>query len=256
MMRRLLNLSLAVLILSSCAIHTGNTSSNAAVTNDNFRIMDLAFGQAQTKQVFGIGGLKPDALVLDAKRAMYRNYPLQAGQIYSNITVDYKRSFYLIVVTTMVTVSADIVQFNPTESQKKEDLFSKQQVGNPIGGPAVKLTGRSASEYIKIGEKVGVYTMGTLKTMKIETQLGKKRYELLSSDSSQFIYDVKSIYLIDELSYDFEHGYSVGEQVQWEVRGESKTGMIVGVNENMLVIKNEDQVTEFAPEDVNPVETE
>ncbi len=32
--------------------------------------------------------------------------------------------------------------------------------------------------------------------------------------------------------------------------------MIVGVNENMLVIKNEDQVTEFAPEDVNPIETE
>lgn len=251
-----MNLLLGAAILSSCAIHTGNTSSNAAVTNDNFRIMDLAIGQAHTKQVFGIGGLKPDALVLDAKRSMYRNYPLEAGQIYSNITVDYKRSFYLIVVTTMVTVSADIVQFNPTESQKKEDLFSKQQVGNPSAGPVVKLTGRSASEYLKIGEKVGVYTMGELRTMKIKTQLGKKRYELLSSDSSKFIYDVKSIYLIDEMSYDFEHGYAVGEQVQWEARGESKKGMIVGVNEKMLVIKSEDQITEFAPEDVNPIGTE
>jgi hypothetical protein len=256
MMRRLLNFLLGIAILSSCAIHTGNTSSNAAVTDDNFRIMDLAIGQAQTKQVFGIGGLKPDALVLDAKRAMYRNYPLKAGQIYSNVTVDYKRSFYLIVVTTMVTVSADVVQFNPTESQKKEDLFSKQQVGNPISGPEVQLVGRNASDYLKIGAKVGVYTMGELKKMKIEKQLGKKRYELLSADSSKFIYDVKSIYLIDELSYDFQHGYSVGEPVQWEVRGESKTGMIVGVNEKMLVIKSGNQITEFAPEDVNPIETE
>ncbi|MCZ4407554.1 hypothetical protein O3Q51_01950 [Cryomorphaceae bacterium 1068] len=256
MMRRLLNLSLATLILSSCAIHTGNTSSNAAVTDDNFRIMDLAIGQAQTKQVFGIGGLNPDALVLEAKTAMYRNYPLEAGQIYANVTVDYKRSFYLIVVTTMVTVSADVVQFNPSESQKKEDIFSKQQAGRPSAEPMAKPSGRSTSEYLKPGEQVGVYTMGDLKVMKLENQVGKKRYELLSTDSSKFIYDVKSIYLIDELTYDFEHGYSVGEQVKWEVRGESKTGMIIGVNENMLVIKNEDKITEFPPEDVNPIETE
>ncbi|MGB6037396.1 MAG: DUF6567 family protein [Cryomorphaceae bacterium] len=256
MMRRLLNLSLAALILSSCAIHTGNTSSNAAVTNDNFRIMDLAFGQAQTTQVFGFGGLKPDALVLDAKREMYRNHPLEAGQIYANITVDYKRSFYLIVVTTMVTVSADVVQFNPSESQKKEDLFSKKNSGLSAVVPSAKAIEISANKYFETGKNVGVYAGGELKTMKLENQLGKKRYELLSADSSKFIYDVKSIYLIDEVNYDFQHGYSVGDRVKWEVRDETNDGIIVGINENMVVIKSEDQLTEISQEDVKPNETE
>jgi hypothetical protein len=103
---------------------------------------------------------------------------------------------------------------------------------------------------------VGVYTMGELRKMTLETQLGKKRYELLSTDSSKFIFDVKSIYLIDDLNYDFQHGYSVGDQVEWDVRGKTKTGMIVGVNENMVVIKSEDQLTEISPEDVRPIETE
>jgi hypothetical protein len=256
MMRRLLNLSIATLLLASCAIHSGNTSSNAAVTDDNFRIMDLAIGQAQTTQVFGIGGLIPDALVLDAKRSMYRNYPLEAGQIYSNITVDYKRSFYLIVVTTMVTVSADVIQFNPSEAQKKADLFSKQSSGLSKVVPMARSAVASTNEYFETGKTVGVYTMGELRKMTLETQLGKKRYELLSTDSSKFIFDVKSIYLIDDLNYDFQHGYSVGDQVEWDVRGKTKTGMIVGVNENMVVIKSEDQLTEISPEDVRPIETE
>jgi len=255
-MRRLLTLSLAVFILSSCAIHTGNTSSNAAVTDDNFRIMDLAYGQAQTTQVFGIGGLKPDALVLEAKTAMYRNHPLSAGQLYANVTVDYKRSFYLIVVTTMVTVSADVVQFNPSEEQKKEDLFSKPGLGNRKDGRTSKVPEKRTDDFLNIGKNVGVYTIGGLKTMKLENRLGKKRYELLSADSSKFIYDVKSIYLIDEEKYDFQHGYAVGDRVQWEVRNDINLGVIVGVNENMLVIKNEDQITEIAPEDVQPIETE
>ncbi|HKK38077.1 MAG TPA: DUF6567 family protein [Cryomorphaceae bacterium] len=255
-MMRLLNFFLAGLLLSSCAIHTGNTSSNAAVTNDNFRIMDLAVGQAQTTQVFGIGGLKPDALVLEAKTAMYRNHPLSAGQLYANVTVDYKRSFYLIVVTTMVTVSADVVQFNPSEDQKKDDLFSKPGLGNPnLGGTSSPIE-KSTSEFLNLGQQAGVYAAGELKTMKLENRLGKNRYELLSADSSKYIYDVKSIYLIDEVSYNFQHGYSVGDQVKWEVRGEFKTGMIVGVNEKKVVIMNEDRFTEFSTKDIEPIETE
>jgi|GEM_PF-1053341 len=255
-MRRLMNLSLAVFILSSCAIHTGNTSSNAAVTDDNFRIMNLAIGQAQTKQVFGIGGLNHDALVLEAKTAMYRKYPLEAGQIYANVTVDYKRSFYLIVVTTMVTVSADVVQFNPSESQKKEDLFSEKNIGLSTVQPSAKTIEISVKNYFETGNNVGIYTGSELKTMKLGNQLGKKRYELLSADSSKFIYDVKSIYLIDEVKYDFEHGYTVGDRVQWVLRNETNVGVIIGVNQNMVVIKSEDQLTEISPEDVQPIETE
>lgn len=256
MMMRLLCFSLAALAMSSCAIHTGNTTGNAAVTNDNFRIMDLAIGQAQTKQVFGIGGLNPDALVLEAKTAMYGNHPLSAGQMYANITVDYKRSFYFIVVTTLVTVSADVVQFNPSEAQKKADLFSKQSLSNTSVGRDSKPTEKKPGAFLNLGDTVGVYAADELKTMKLETRLGKKRYELLTADSAKFIYDVKNIYLIDEVKHDFRHGYAVGDEVKWEVRGEYRTGTIVGVNENKVVIRSEDRLTEFSTKDLVPIENE
>jgi hypothetical protein len=111
------------LVLTSCAFHYGNTSSNAALTDGDFRIMGIAAGQAATKQVLGIGGLSKDALVLEAKRNMYRNHPLDDGQIYANMAVDYKRTFYLIVVETKVTVSADVVQFSPPQNRKKPTFF-------------------------------------------------------------------------------------------------------------------------------------
>lgn len=189
------------------------------------------------------------------KVEMYRNYPLAAGQMYANITVDYKRSFYLIVVTTMVTVSADVIQFNPSEAQKDQHVFS-DQMGGPMAIPMAGKIENSMSDYLEIGKDVGILTMGKLKSMTLTNQLGKKRYELVTSDSSTYIFDNKSIYLIDEVGYDFQHGFSVGDQVQWLLRGETKTGMIVGVNEKMVVIKNEDQLIEIWPIDIEPIQTE
>jgi hypothetical protein len=255
MMRRLIGISILILLLSACAIHTGNTSSNAAVTDENFRIMDLVYGQAQTTQVFGFGGLKPDALVLDAKREMYRNHPLEAGQMFANITVDYKRSFYLIVVTTMVTVSADVIQFNPTEEQKKEDVFSNQ-IEQDFPSRPTQLSSSSALDYLKIGSKVGIYTNGEMRTMELSEQLGKKRFQVMASDSSTFIYDIKSIYLIEKEEYPFEHKLLVGDRVNWLVGSIPKSGMIVGVNGKMVITKNGDEYQSHSPADLKPIKPE
>jgi hypothetical protein len=54
-------------------------SSNAVFADGNSRIMNIATGTAETMQVFGIGGLKREALVLDAKKNLYTNYPLSDG---------------------------------------------------------------------------------------------------------------------------------------------------------------------------------
>ena len=165
---------LSVIFLSSCAFHAGNTSSNAAVMNGDFSIMDIASGEASTVLVFGIGGLSKDALVLEAKKDMYRNFPLQEGQIYANITVDYKRGFYIFVVETTVTVSADIIQFNPSEEQKKNDVFSNLEKKTAVE----KNQALFPKGHKPINEEVGVFVGGEIIIFIFIFFSGKKSYEL------------------------------------------------------------------------------
>ncbi len=113
---RVLVFGLLVFGLHSCAFHSGMMSSNAHLTENNFQVIDFVKGTASTTHVFGIGGLSKNALVHDAKADMYRKHPLKPGQIYANIVVDVKRSFFFIAATTVITVSADLVQFSNAQN--------------------------------------------------------------------------------------------------------------------------------------------
>ena len=122
----LIIIPLISLFFASCAIHTGMMTGNASLSHPNFKIVDVAVGTASTTKVFGIGGLKSDALVLQAKKNLFNKYPLKKGQALANVTVDFKRSAYFIVYTTKVTISADIVDFN--EAGVKQDVYYQKQV--------------------------------------------------------------------------------------------------------------------------------
>ncbi len=99
-------------LLSGCAIHTGTPLNSTGLDEANFRYVarDLA-GTASTLRVFGIGGLKRDAIVREAKAAMLEGRELQDNQALANLTVNFKWSFYILVSTTDCTVTADIVEF-------------------------------------------------------------------------------------------------------------------------------------------------
>lgn len=109
---RLLLLLLFIITINSCAFHSGVMSGSAALSNANFKVVDYAIGTAQTTHVLGIGGIGTEALVLEAKRNLYRNHPLSSGQALGNVSVDFKRSFYFVASTLKVVVSADIIDFN------------------------------------------------------------------------------------------------------------------------------------------------
>ncbi|TRX72671.1 DUF6567 family protein [Carboxylicivirga sp. M1479] len=111
-MKHLLFLLPIAIILSSCATHTGVMTGNATISDANFNVVGLAVGSSKTKHVFGMGGLGKDALVFEAKRNLYSNYPLKKGQALANVTVDFKRSYYPFVNNTMAVISADIFDFN------------------------------------------------------------------------------------------------------------------------------------------------
>ncbi len=103
--------AIIVFTATSCAIHTGIMSGSASLSSNNFKTIKNAMGSASTTKIFGIGGLSKNGLVYEAKKDLLQNFPLKDGQALANVTVDFKTSFLLIVVTEKVTVTADIIEF-------------------------------------------------------------------------------------------------------------------------------------------------
>jgi hypothetical protein len=101
-------LSLA-LLLSACSFHTGNISTGSHI---DCPLMYVATGTASYTRILEIGGSNIDALILEAKRDLYRKFPYTKGIKLSNFSVDYKNTFFLIFHTTKVTVSADVYNCN------------------------------------------------------------------------------------------------------------------------------------------------
>lgn len=111
-----------VLTLFSCASYTGNFNDSAALNGNNFEITGWAQGQSSVQYVFGIGGLNKDQLVFEAKKNLYKNHPLQKGQSYANVSVDFKTLYVLPFVRRTATINADIVQFYSEEESKDTTL--------------------------------------------------------------------------------------------------------------------------------------
>jgi hypothetical protein len=109
---RLLIILIGLTLLSSCAFHNGYMNNSASLSQANFDYAATSIsGTVNTMHVLGIGGLEKNAIVEEAKKEMLKNNPLKANQALANITVNWKSGFYLIVVTTKCTVTADVVEF-------------------------------------------------------------------------------------------------------------------------------------------------
>lgn len=121
--------------LSSCAFHNGNISSSSFSKNVVYE--DRAFGVSMTKKIFGIGGLNHDALILEAKNEMMNSRPLKANEQYANLAYDIKNTYVLMVLTTKVTISADVVKLVDGEqpyvySETYKSKISKQKFQNDL----------------------------------------------------------------------------------------------------------------------------
>ncbi len=117
MKKAILRLSLVLsitILFSSCAAGlTGAMSNSANLSANNFNYVkrDLQ-GKSQATYVLGIGGMKKEAIVNEAKKNMLENNPLKNDQTLANITVDFKYSTFLgVVSTTKCYVTADVVEF-------------------------------------------------------------------------------------------------------------------------------------------------
>lgn len=115
MIRKITIPAIVILLLSSCAVHFGAIESSVSLNQANFKVVQSASGSAQTKVVFGIGGLKQEALVAEAKKELTKKANLTEGQVLANLTMDYKTTFYPpyipVVMIQKVTITADIIEF-------------------------------------------------------------------------------------------------------------------------------------------------
>ena len=139
---------LASVFLQSCAFYNGTMTGNAAISDANFTVAGFASGTARCTYVFGIGGLKKDGLVLEAKRNMYNTYPLAPGQAFANVTVDFKRGYYILFARTVCTITADIIDFNEMPSSNDFDSVNSEITANVIN----QLKNYSVGEHVYYSE--------------------------------------------------------------------------------------------------------
>ncbi|WP_457617952.1 DUF6567 family protein [Lutibacter sp.] len=106
-------LSFAILFSSCAAGLTGSMTNSAALSSNNFSFVERNIkGMSQATYVLGIGGMKREAIVSEAKQKMLANNPLKNNQTLANVIVDFKYSNFMgIVMTVKCYVSADIVEF-------------------------------------------------------------------------------------------------------------------------------------------------
>ena len=166
--------------ISSYAFHTGEMRDSAVVQGNEFELINVAQGSARTTHILGIGGLEKAGLVAEARRNMYLNNPLQKGQTYANLSVDFKRSLFIIAATTEVFVTADIVQFY--ESDEVQSIFENRPVSATIGAFSVdeKLGYFLDNEVIKV-KLLGIneYNRYTLEDESGQIYSNAKRKEII-----------------------------------------------------------------------------
>lgn len=108
---------LSLLLLSSCSsVLSGYNSfgTNTVLSQANFDyVKKNVTGKSEVHYILGLGGNKKQAMINEAKQDLLQNYQLKSNQSLANVTVDFKYSTVLGLVSQKITctVNADIIEF-------------------------------------------------------------------------------------------------------------------------------------------------
>lgn len=109
-------LLLAVLCLTGCGVSStvsnNVTETKIVLSQNNFKVVGQAYGEAQATYVFGIGGLGRKALRNNAIDQMSKNANLKGAQTLTNVTTHFSikmiTPFY---VQLTCSATANIIEF-------------------------------------------------------------------------------------------------------------------------------------------------
>lgn len=140
MMIRAIIAILLALVMSSCATYwSGSFSSNLAITPDQYRVIELANGEAKTLVFLGIfGGNSHDNLVLEAKNNLIKNYPLDSNMIFANWSVSFKNQWHIFGFTQICDIRAEIIGLKPGVNYPQKPFIMKTRKVVPLTRPMMK----------------------------------------------------------------------------------------------------------------------
>jgi len=222
------------LAISSCSYHGGLMMSNAEFDEDS-EIVNLAYGEARTIHVLGIGGLNTKTLVRDAKLDMYSVFPLKKGQAYSNLSVDFNSRFYLFWVVTYVTVTADVVNLNKDGSKNEIQEFfriqeeNKSRSLNPNDMRYQALSQDSLLYFFKYGKP---------DTVAIIDIPDKNKIEIQSSDSIARLESVRNLFLYEQETQFTGQDFKLQDTVIVKSFTIKEPGIVVGVNPDFVLVRS------------------
>ena len=231
-MRNSFYILLSVFFFNSCAYHSGVMTGNASLTDGNFQVVKLAVGHARVSHFLGIGGLKTDAIVFEAKQDLLRNYPLKRGQVLANVTVDFKRSYFILVDITKVTLTADVIDFTPINNNLKFDEINTLNL-HPMDLKPVNFS---------LGDSVIVLREGKPRRALI-VGFDENRVESLFKGMDEKFYtrffELKMVLKMKPNPDNIElYGFDVDERVKFTTsKGETKEGVIFGINSFQVGVK-------------------
>ncbi|NRD19834.1 hypothetical protein HNV08_07210 [Winogradskyella eckloniae] len=119
-MKRLSMLLIVVsMCFTSCAAHYGlpqnynQNTTEVVLTENNFKVVNIAKGEASATYIFGIGGLAKNGLVAEAKAKMLKSAGMEgASRTVINELVEVKTSGFLFFFNKYkVIVSGQIIEF-------------------------------------------------------------------------------------------------------------------------------------------------
>ncbi len=107
----------ATLSLTGCAgvantVSNNLTQTQVVLSDDNFKVIGHAYGEATATYICGIGGLSKKALYNNAISEMSKNANLRGAQTLTNTTVHYSVAMWTpFYVKITCSATANIVQF-------------------------------------------------------------------------------------------------------------------------------------------------
>ena len=231
----------SLLILNSCAFHEGMMTGNASLSGDDFEIISIEFGTAKTTHVFGIGGLNHQALVFEAKRNMYRSAPLKKGQAFANVSVDFKRSYFPIVGTTIVTVTADLVQFgSKRDTTLQEGFLGVSNVGDLIDG-------YTNPGFFEPNQIVYLFKKKDFVPVRIvngfENKNGKYKISLMPPLAGEKLISGSDLFLLEEPT-SFQHQYHIGDHIKSLQNYSPQAVVIIAISPYKAIVQTESRMYE------------
>ena len=106
----------AVLCLTGCGVSStvsnNVTETKIVLSENNFKVVGQAYGEAKATYVFGIGGLSKKALRNNAINEMSKNANLTGAQTLANITTNASVKMVTpVFVQITYTATANIIEF-------------------------------------------------------------------------------------------------------------------------------------------------